>query len=131
MSTIRIFFKNNLNLDKLNNDDIIFNDNEGSIKYTITTTSNQQNTDKNKNNTTINLGQCESKLKDNYNISENDTLYILKIDINLEGLKIPKIEYEVYYPLYNKTLSTLNLSICKYTKINLSIPIDISLYITK
>ena len=127
LSTIRIFIKNNLNLDKLNNDDIIFNDNEGSIKYTITTSFNQQNSDKNKNNTTINLGKCESKLKDNYNISENDTLYILKIDINLEGLKIPKIEYEVYYPLYNKTLSTLNLSICKDTKINLSIPIDISL----
>ena len=42
-------------------------------------------------------------------------------------MKIPKIEYEVYYPLYNETLFQLDLSVCKNTKISISIPINISL----
>jgi hypothetical protein len=38
-------------------------------------------------------------------------------------MKIPKIEYEVYYPLNNDELNILNLSICKDSKIDVSIPI--------
>jgi len=49
-------------------------------------------------------------------------LYILKIDVNQEGLKIPKIKYEVYYPLFGDSLIKLNLTVCKNSKIDLSIP---------
>ena len=53
-------------------------------------------------------------------------MYILKIDVNQEGLKIPKIEYEVYYPLFWDSLIKLNLTVCKDSKIDLSIPIVIT-----
>ena len=62
----------------------------------------------------------------NYNISAFAFLYIIKLDIREEGMKIPKIEYEVYYSLYNKTLIKLNLTLCKNTKIGLTIPVEIN-----
>ena len=79
-----------------------------------------------KNETSINLGQCEYKLKDIYNISYNDSLYILKLEVNETGMKVPKIEYEVYYPLYDKNLIKLNLSVCEEYKIELLIPVYIN-----
>ena len=38
-------------------------------------------------------------------------------------MKIPRIEYEVYYPLYDNRLIKLNLNICRDNKININIPI--------
>ena len=64
----------------------------------LTSTFNQ-NTDE--NNITINLCQCENILKEKYNISYNDSLYILMMLTYEEGMKIPKVDYEVFYPLYN------------------------------
>ena len=44
-----------------------------------------------------------------------------------EGMKIPKVEYEVYYPLNNiSNLTKLNLSSCKDTKIEISISVKIN-----
>ena len=40
-------------------------------------------------------------------------------------MKIPKVEYEVYYPLYNDENIKLNLSYCKNSKIDISIPVKI------
>ena len=40
-------------------------------------------------------------------------------------MKIPKIEYEIYYPLYNNNLTKLNLSSCKDTKVEISIAVKI------
>ena len=76
--------------------------------------------------TTIDLGECEYKIKDEYNIPKNKSLYILKIDVKQEGLKIPKIEYEVYYPLFGRELIKLNLTVCENSKIDLSIPVILS-----
>ena len=92
---------------------------------TISTTENQKN-EKNNNVSTINLGDCENKIKDEYNISRDKSLYILKIDVRQEGLKIPKIEYEVYYPLFGDSLIKLNLTVCKNSKIELSIPVSLT-----
>ena len=101
------------------------------ILTTLTTTYSQK-LNANKNKTTIDLGECEKLLKINYNISFNNSLYIIKIDIREEGMKVPKIEYEVYYPLYDENLIKLNLTICKDSKVTVSIPIlindDISKY---
>ena len=75
----------------------------------------------------MNLGQCENILKKKYNISNNDSLYILQIVSEEEGMKIPKIEYEVYYPLNNSNILTkLDLSLCKDTKIEISIAVKIN-----
>ena len=42
-------------------------------------------------------------------------------------MKIPKIEYNIYYPLYNNShLTKLDLSFCKDTKIEISIPVKIN-----
>ena len=90
----------------------------------LTTTNNQKN-NLYENKSSIDLKDCEKKLKKLYNIPLNNSLYILKVDIDLEGINIPKIEYEVYYPLYNSDLIKLNLSICKDSKIDVSIPINI------
>jgi len=92
---------------------------------TISTTENQKS-EKSKNISTINLGECENKIKDEYNIPRNKSLYILKLDIKQEGSKIPKIEYEVYYPLFNNGLIKLNMTACENSKIDLSIPVEIS-----
>ena len=43
----------------------------------------------------MDLGQCEYNLKKEYNIPENDSLYILQIIYQEEGMKIPKLEYEI------------------------------------
>jgi len=100
----------------LTNDDLLI---------TFSSTLNKKN-NVHKNKTSINLGGCETKLKNNYNISLNNSLYIFKIDKTIPGMKIPKIEYEIYYPLFNNnTLILLNLSICSNMKIDISIPIEI------
>ena len=71
----------------------------------------------------IDLGECESLLKQHYGIAEQDSLIILKIE-NLVGKASEKsIEYEILEP-YNKT--KLNLSICSGTDINVYVPIELS-----
>ena len=81
----------------------------------------------NKNKTAIILGKCEKKLKDFYNIPDESSLYIMRIDINQKSLNIPRIEYEIYFPLNEENkLEKLNLSVCKGTEIELFIPVNIS-----
>ena len=71
------------------------------------------------------MGQCEDLLREKYNISKNESIYIKKIDVYEEGMKIPKIEYDIYYKSGN-CLKKVDISICKNTKITLSIPIIIN-----
>ena len=92
---------------------------------TISSTDNQKN-EKSSNSSSIDLGECENKIKDEYNIPRNKPLYILKLDVKQEGFKTPKIEYEVYYPLFNKGLIKLNMTACANLKIDLSIPMVLS-----
>ena len=66
---------------------------EEGIKITITNTANQKDNEKNKNCITIDLGECEAKLKEHYKIPLNKSLYILKLEVDQKGMKIPKVEY--------------------------------------
>ena len=92
----------------------------------LTSTLNQKNNEE-ENYISMDLGECENILKSYYNISKNDSLYILQVISEEEFMKIPKVEYEVYYPLYNKkNLTKLNLSLCKKTKIAISISVKIN-----
>ena len=67
-------------------------------KFTITTTSNQKNNTE-PNETSIDLGHCEDLLRKHYNIPNNDNIFMKKIDVKIDGMKIPVIEYEVYAKL--------------------------------
>ena len=94
----------------------------------VTLTSiNNQKADENKGNiSSINIGECEELLKKAYNISSDETLFMKKIDVKEEGMKIPKIEYDVYYKLNGRNLVKLNLSYCYNVKIDISIPLKIN-----
>ena len=118
-------FINELNITDINNgnDKKII---EKNLILIFTSTQNQKNNE-NISNLTMNLGQCENLLKNKYNISKEDSLYMIQLLYEEEGKKIPKVEYEIYYPLYNNNLTKLDLSLCKDTKIEavkINQPID-------
>ena len=92
---------------------------------TLTTTENQKNI-KNNNLTAIYLEECETLLREHYNIPDDKLLYMKKIDVEQEKMKIPKIKFDVYCKLYETNLTKLNLSICEKSKISLFIPIEIN-----
>ena len=90
---------------------------ENKTVYEILTTRNKN---PNSNTTSINLGECETRLKEYYDIDQNDYLYILVIDAYIEGKTGPVPLYEVYYPLFNSpTLFQLDLSICEGLQISM------------
>ena len=97
----------------------------GIMTITLTTTKNQKY-NINNNVTIIDLGECESLLRKENNISDNETLYMKKIDIIQEKMKIPKVEYNVYSKSYDKNLKRLNLSVCENSEIFISIPIKLT-----
>ena len=76
--------------------------------------------------TTINLGKCENLLKNFYNLSNNETLYMKKIEVVQDGMKIPKVEFDVYSKLSGKNLIKLNLTVCGYNKISILIPFKLT-----
>ena len=119
-------FISNLNLTAIDEgkDEEVIKDN---LKYVFTSTSNQKN-NYDKNNISMDLGQCETDIKNAYNISLNDSLYILQLIKEEKGMKIPKVEYEIYYPLNNDTnnLTKLNLTACEGSKIEISIAVEIN-----
>ena len=92
--------------------------------YAITTPQNQKN-NKNNNLTTIDFDMCENELKKEYNVTKNNSLYLLKIDYFIHN--IFKVEYEVYYKLATNNFTKMNLSVCKDIIVDISIPIDIPL----
>ena len=96
---------------------------ERNIIYEITSTQCEYHDPK---TTIIYLGECESVLKMNYGIDENEPLYILKLDVEVEGKEGPKVEYEVYYPFNKLNLNQLDLSICEGIKIIIGYHVNIS-----
>ena len=119
-------FINNYNISKIKNgkDDIFQYEN---MTVTLTTTKNQKDNEKNGNVSSIDLGECETILKEAYNISNNETLYMKKIEVYQEGMLIPKIEYDVYSKLNGTNLMKLNLSYCNNVTIDISVPIPIQI----
>ena len=120
----KIEYDNDTNIIDINNGkDSKFNSKNKQI--ILTSTINQKNNEE-ENNITMDLGQCEDKLKKNYNIANNKPLYIIQIISEEIGMKIPKIEYQIYYLLENSDeLKQLNLDPCQGTKIDVSISVKI------
>ena len=91
---------------------------------TFTSVDNQKN-NINNNMTRINLTQCEIELRKYNNISDDNILYMKKIDINITGMRIPKVLFDIYYKINETNLIQLNLSPCEKVKIEISLPIEI------
>ena len=115
----------NRNLDSLiknitkENEDLLVRAND--TLYQITTTNNQKNNNY-KNISTLNIRDCEDRLKGIYNINRSLPLIIFKLDYYKENSLIPVICYEIYHPV-NK--SQLDLNYCKDILISLDIPVSI------
>ena len=117
-------FKNEFNktdIDNGNDKKII----DKNIIMIFTSTQNQKDNE-NISNLTMNLGQCENILKYNYNISNNNSLYMLLLIHEEDGKKVPKVEYEIYYPLSNNNLTKLDMNYCQGTKIEISIAVKLN-----
>ena len=115
------------NIDNLINNTILIKNEDllrqqNGILYQITSTENQNNKEY-LNISVINLKQCEFKLKSHYNITQNETLIIFKIDNIINEINIPIVEYEIYHPY---TKDALDLNICKESPIEISYPVKIN-----
>ena len=115
------FVSNNYNTSNLDNGkDKVFETKK--MAKTFTTSQNQKN-NINKNTTSVDLGECETLLRNYYNISKNEELYIRKIDVVQEGMSALIIEYDIYSKLFGKNLIKLNLTVCEKSKISILIHI--------
>ena len=99
----------------------------GKMTVKLTTSENEKN-NLNINSTTIDLKGCENILIEKNNIPEGENLFIKKIEIKQDGMKIPKIEYDIYRKIQTdngRRLEKLDLSVCKNNRVHLSIPISL------
>ena len=101
---------------------------ENDIMFQITNSKNELDLIKNGelnnyNLSIIDLGQCELKLREEYNLNKDESLIYLKKETMNTKSSDKKVEYEIYEP-YNKT--KLNLSICEGDTINLYVSMQMS-----
>ena len=75
---------------------------------------------------TIDLGDCEDLLRIHYNLTDNQTIYMKKIDIVQDETKAKKIEYNVYSKLKGNNLEKLNLTVCENATLYINIPYEIN-----
>ena len=109
------------------NEDKLF-EGSGGLSYHLTTSKNDklsisENHNNSKRVSRIDLGNCETILKNYYHINQNDSLIIVALEKVTNVSTERAMLYEVYEP-YNKT--KLNLSICDNTTISIFIPIVLS-----
>ena len=87
--------------------------------YQVSTLSSQLN---NNDIASINLGDCETKLRNSSNINPNEDLIIFKINYIIPETNTQILEYTIF----TQEGVQLNLDICKDTRIEYNIPIDIN-----
>ena len=87
-----------------------------SIAFQLTDLDYQKNN--NVNISIIDLGECEQKLKEKFNIPKEYDLIIFKIDIQNNDKTLTYVQYEIYHPI---TFKQLNLDICLNLPINITI----------
>ena len=82
--------------------------------------------DKGGSDNELDLTECEVLLKEHYNISQNESLYLFRIDIEQDGMAVPSFEYELLFPLNGSNLQKLNLTVCKDVKVKIDIPFNLT-----
>ena len=91
------------------------------MKIQLSSFEEQKNTN-NPNVSSIDLGICEERLKAQENLTENDDLIILKIDIKSDDLSTTYVQYEIYNPITNKLVS---LEVCDDLQISVNVPVSL------
>ena len=89
------------------------------IIFQITTLENQQN-DNYSIASNLDLGECENKLREEYQMTDEDEIIIIKRDIRNEHTMY--VEYELYN---SRNLESLNLDICNSNDINIYVPVNL------
>ena len=92
---------------------------EENQKYQISTISGQKFLE---NLTSIDFGECEKLLKENYSLNLSEELILFKIENIIEGINIPIIDYAVFN---NNGSMALNLSLCDNLFLEYNIPVSI------
>ena len=96
--------------------------------YEITNSINELELLKDKSNniyniSIIDLGLCETLLKKENKINENDSLIFIKSEIKSNKASEKNVKFDVYNP-YNK--EKLNLSLCEEIPVNIYFPMELS-----
>ena len=73
----------------------------------------------NSNISTIDFGECQNILINEYNASNSDDFKIIKLDIKSEDSSFIYVQYELYY---NNSKDKINLDKCDKVRITLNIP---------
>ena len=89
------------------------------VIFEVSEVNEQKNSD-NKNISSIDLGICEQRIREIYDIHEPDELIIFKIDIKNLEQSTTYVQYEIYDPY---TLEQIQLDICEDTDINIYTPV--------
>ena len=98
------------------NTNVVINGNNVVYQF-ISSEAMDENLDK--NISIIDFGECEKKLKNEFNI---DFILVLQLDVFLSTSTNIVLKYEVYNPF---NLEKINLSLCKDMEINTYLPYDI------
>ena len=82
----------------------------------------EQKSNNNPNISSIDLGDCEEKIKQTRGLTDEDDLIIYKIDIKSEDLSTTYVQYEIYDP---RNYSYISLDICEGLFINVYAPVTL------
>ena len=116
-----------LDISEVNNKNIDLEIDCKHFLLSLTTTFNQKkNLIQNENKTIINLEQCEQRLKSKNILPGNNSLYLIKLDLGENGMKIPKVEYEAFYQTDTEEFIQINLEECENTNINIYYPVKLN-----
>ena len=94
---------------------------ENNVIYSVSPLNNQE--DEYYNLTTVDIGECEDRLRNNYGLNQNESLFIFKSEYYMDDLYFPIIKYVIYC---NVIKEELNISICKDIKIKVNFPVSIN-----
>ena len=70
----------------------------------------------------IDLGECEQRIKEQEGLSNEDKLIILKTDIKSSDLSFTYVKYEIYNP---RTLKLISFDVCKDITIRINVPVSL------
>ena len=128
-SGIYNIIRNNMLAASSRNDKMQIIGGENNTIYQITKNKNEldllenENLSDNYTLSIIDLGECESILKESYHLNDTDNLIILKKETLSDKSSEKDIQFEVFEPY---SLKKLNLSLCLSTSINIYVKLELS-----